>query len=114
MSAAIYKIVPASLWREAEAAGCFTGSHVDRRDGYIHCSTATQAPQTARRHFAGISDLLIVAVSTAALGDALRWEPSRDGALFPHIYVDLPMSAVLWVKPLPLDTSGEHAFPPLD
>jgi uncharacterized protein (DUF952 family) len=110
MSELIFKIVAAGEWRAAEIAGRFTGSAVDLRDGYIHFSTRAQAPQTARRHFAGQSDLLLVAVSVDALG-ALRWEPSRNDELFPHLYAELPMTAVRWVKPLPLDDAGAHVFP---
>jgi uncharacterized protein (DUF952 family) len=111
MSELIFKIVAASEWRAAEEAGRFTGSAVDLRDGYIHFSTRAQAPETARRHFAGQADLLLVAVSADALGAALRWEPSRNDELFPHLYAELPITAARWVKPLPLDDSGAHVFP---
>ena len=104
--ATIYKIAPASLWREAERAGAFTGAPVDLADGFIHFSTAAQVKETAARHFAGQSDLVLVAVDAAALGAALRYEPSRGGALFPHLYGTLPLSAVRWVKPLPLGPDG--------
>ncbi len=93
----IFKIVPASLWREAEAAGVFAGSPVDVRDGFIHFSTQAQLAETAAKHFAGQSDLLLVEVDAAQLD--IRWEPSRGGALFPHLYAPLPMSAVLSVDP---------------
>ena len=109
----VFKIVSTSEWRAAEAAERFTGSAVDLRDGYIHFSTASQAPETVRRYFAGQTDLLVVAVDTASLGDALRWEPSRHDELFPHLYGDLPMTAVRWVKPLPLGNHGQHLFPAL-
>lgn len=112
-SSIIYKIVPADVWRLAEARGRFDGSDVDARDGYVHFSDAAQVAETARRHFAGQSDLLLVAVSTARLGEALRWEPSRDGALFPHLYGPLLLEAVSWVKPLPL-VDGVHALPALE
>jgi uncharacterized protein (DUF952 family) len=108
---AIYKIVPRSLWAAAEAAGRFDGAPVDHADGYIHFSTATQATETAAKHFAGQSDLLLVAVDEAPLGDALKWEVSRGGALFPHLYAPLDLAHVLWVKSLPLGTDGRHAFP---
>jgi uncharacterized protein (DUF952 family) len=111
MSELIFKIVAASEWRAAEIVGRFTGSAVDLRDGYIHFSTRTQAPETARRHFAGQSDLLLVAVSVDALGTTLRWEPSRNDELFPHLYAELPMTAVIWVKQLPLDDAGVHVLP---
>ncbi len=113
MAATIYKIAPESLWREAERAGAFTGAPVDLADGFIHFSTAAQAAETAARHFAGRDGLVLVAVDAAALGEALRYEPSRGGALFPHLYGTLPMSAVRWVKPLPLGPGG-HAFPELE
>jgi uncharacterized protein (DUF952 family) len=106
-----YKIVPEPLWRTCEAAGRFTGSPVDRRDGYIHLSTATQVGDTAARHFAGQPDLLLVAVDTDGLD--VRWEPSRGGASFPHLYGDLPLSHVRWVESLPLDADGRHVLPDL-
>jgi uncharacterized protein (DUF952 family) len=113
VSGIIYKICPEGLWREAERAGAFRGAPVDSRDGYIHFSTAEQAAETAARHFAGAGDLLLVAVDAGALGASLRWEPSRGGALFPHLYGPLPLSAVRWVKPLPLGPGGTHVFPEL-
>lgn len=110
----IYKIVPAALWRDAEAAGRFIGSPVDHRDGFIHFSTAAQARETAAKHFAGVDDLLLVAVRVDAIdGPSLRWEPSRGGDLFPHLYEPLPVSAAAWVKPLPLGPDGAHVFPAL-
>jgi len=111
--ATIYKIAPANLWREAERTGIFTGAPVDLADGFIHFSTASQVRETAARHFAGQPDLVLVAVHVAALGSALRYEPSRGGALFPHLYGTLALSAVRWVKPLPLGPEG-HVFPELD
>ncbi len=112
MNETIYKICPAALWREAEAAGVFRGAPVDLADGYIHFSAAAQVAETAARHFAGQHDLLLVAVAADRLGPALKWEPSRGGALFPHLYGTLPLAAVLWVKPLPLGADGRHVFPP--
>jgi uncharacterized protein (DUF952 family) len=97
----IYKICPAPLWREAEREGVFRGSDIDRRDGFIHFSSGAQVAETARKHFAGQNDLLLVHVDPAPLGDALKWEPSRGGALFPHLYGELPLSAVTRVEPLP-------------
>jgi len=111
MQPLIYKICPAPLWREAEAAGVFKGAAIDLTDGYIHFSTAEQARETAAKHFAGQADLVLVAVDAAALGAALKYEPSRGGALFPHLYAALPLTAVKWVKPLPLAADGSHAFP---
>ena len=110
----IFKICSATEWAEAERAGQFAGSPVDARDGYIHFSTAEQVAETAARHFAGISALRIVAVDADALGSSLRWEPSRGGALFPHLYGPLQITAVRWVKPLRLDADGRHVFPQLE
>lgn len=110
----IYKIVAKDAWREAEAAGIFKGATIDLADGYIHFSTAVQARQTAALHFQGQRDLLLVAVSTALLGESLKWEPSRGGDLFPHVYGDLSMEAVAQVDELPLGKDGVHAFPALE
>lgn len=109
----IYKIVPAALWRVAEAEGVFLGAPVDLADGFIHFSTADQVAETAAKHFAGEDDLLLVAVNSAALGLQLRWEPSRGGALFPHLYGPLHPDAVRWTAPLPLGPDGAHRFPDL-
>ncbi len=108
--ALIFKILGAQEWRAAEAAGVFLGSAVDHADGYIHFSTAEQATETAAKWFAGRDDLVLVAVGADALGPALKWEPSRGGALFPHLYASLPLAAVVWVRPLPLDEAGRHRF----
>jgi uncharacterized protein (DUF952 family) len=110
----IYKIVPSSLWREAERAGVFRGAPVDLADGYIHFSTATQAEETAAKHFAGQDDLLLVSLEAETFGARLKWEPSRGGALFPHLYDALDLAAVTKVEPLPLGADGRHRFPPLD
>ncbi|MCW6511142.1 DUF952 domain-containing protein [Lichenifustis flavocetrariae] len=107
----IYKIVPRGLWSQAEAAGEFGGSPVDLADGFIHFSTADQVGETAARHFAGQHDLLLVAVDTEALGSALRWETSRGGALFPHLYGPLSLQHVSSTIELALDTNGRHRFP---
>ena len=109
----IYKIVPETLWREAEASGLFAGAPVDLADGYIHFSTAAQARETAAKHFAGQDGLLLAAVETEALGPALRWEVSRGGALFPHLYGPLALAYVRSVAPLPLGPGGAHLFPEL-
>jgi len=111
MTQLIYKIAPRVLWQAAEAKGVFDGAPIDHADGYIHFSTAAQAMETAAKHFAGQNDLLLVAVETDRLGDALRYEVSRGGDLFPHLYSSLPLDTVLWVKPLPLGSDGKHQFP---
>lgn len=114
MTETIYKICPAPLWRQAEAAGVFAGAPVDLADGFIHFSTAPQVRETAARHFAGQQDLLLVAVDAARLGDRLKYEVSRGGALFPHLYGPLDLAAVRWVKPLPIGETGGHSFPALE
>ena len=110
MTTTIYKIAPATIWRDAVLAGHFQGAAVDLTDGFIHFSTLDQVRETAARHFRGADDLVLVAVDGAMLGDCLRWEPSRGGDLFPHLYDVLPMSAVIWTCPLPRGPDG-HQFP---
>lgn len=114
MTDLVFKLVDRVSWQAAAAAGVFAGSAVDRRDGFIHFSTAAQVRETAARHFAGQADLLVVAVDATALGDALRWEPSSGGSLFPHLYGPLPLSAVCRVSEIGLDDAGGHLFPGLD
>ncbi len=107
----IYKICTEAEWRDAEREGRYRGSAVDRQDGFIHFSTAAQAAETAAKWFAGQRDLMLAEIDGGSLGAALKWEPSRGGALFPHLYGDLPLTAVRRVVPLPLDASGRHVFP---
>ena len=110
----IYKICPASAWREAERQGVFRGSPVDVSDGFIHFSTAAQVRETAARHFADAKGLVLVAVDADALDGALKWEVSRGGDLFPHLYGALPLVAVLWARPRPLGADQRHVFPELE
>jgi len=112
--AAIYHICRADEWRAARAQGRYRGSADDLRDGFIHFSTAAQLAESAARHRAGQDGLLLVEVDPAALGPALRWEPARDGALFPHLYGALSVAAARRVVPLPLGPDGRHLFPALD
>jgi uncharacterized protein (DUF952 family) len=107
----VFKICEAPLWRESERGRVFYGAGIDRKDGYIHFSSADQVAETAARHFAGADNLVLVAVDAEALAPALRWETARGGALFPHLYGALPHEAVRWVKPLPLGPDGRHVFP---
>jgi len=109
----IYKICSASAWREAERQGAFRGSADDKRDGFIHLSTATQVPGTAAKHFAGQSGLFLIAVDADALGDALRWEPSRGGELFPHLYGELDTGEVAAIYDLRMRSDGSHDIPEL-
>lgn len=113
MSKLIYKIAPDSLWRDAEAAGVFSGAPIDLADGFIHFSTAEQVRETAAKHFAGQDNLLLIAVDAEKLDDALKWEVSRGGALFPHLYTPLDPASAVWVRPLPLGEDGKHVFPEL-
>jgi uncharacterized protein (DUF952 family) len=112
--AVVYKICREAEWKVAVQVGMYRGSAADLRDGFIHFSTAEQVAATAAKHFAGQHDLLLVAVDADALGADLKWEPSRGGALFPHLYGDLPVSAALWAKPLPLDATVRHILPAID
>ena len=107
----IYKIAARTLWNEAEQRGVFSGAEIDIRDGYIHFSSQDQVAETLALHFAGQSDLVLVEVDTARLD--IKWEPSRGGQLFPHLYGRLPLELVRTVRPLALDTNGEHILPPL-
>jgi len=107
----IYKICTAADWAAAEEAGLYHGAAVDKRDGYIHFSTAGQVRETAAKHFAGERDLVLVTVDDGRLGAALKWEPSRGGALFPHLYGPLPLATVINTVPLPLGDDGRHVFP---
>jgi uncharacterized protein (DUF952 family) len=106
----IFKILTAAQWQQFEADGVFDGAPVDLADGFVHFSTAAQVRETAARHFAGQAGLVLAACEDAAFGDALRWEPSRGGALFPHLYRRLLLAEVLWAKPLPPGADG-HDFP---
>ena len=106
----IYKIFRAGEWADLEQTGQTLGAPVDLADGFIHFSTAAQAPETARRHFAGVDGLVLAAVETGRLGKALVWEKSRGGADFPHLYAPLALADVLWTRPLAL-VGGQHVFP---
>jgi len=106
----IYKILPRAEWTAAQAVGVFKGSAVDLADGYTHFSTAAQAQETARRHFAGQEDLVVLEVEAEELGPSLIWEPSRGGELFPHLYGALAVDKVVSVTDAPL---GEDGVPKL-
>lgn len=108
----IYKIFRGHEWTELAANGRTAGAPIDLADGYIHFSTAEQVEETAARHFAGESGLVLLAVEADLLGDSLRWEPSRGGALFPHLYREMTMTDVAWSAELPLE-DGRHVFPEL-
>jgi len=109
----IYHMCRADEWRAAEDAGIYTGSSQDRADGFIHFSTAEQIVVSAAKHRAGQDGLVLLTVDAGVLDDALRWEASRGGALFPHLYSALPVEAVVRADPLPLGPDGRHDFPPL-
>jgi uncharacterized protein (DUF952 family) len=107
----IYKIVTAAQWAEAEELGEFLGAPIDLEDGYMHFSTSAQVVETVEKHFHGQLDLLIVSVDADGLGEALKWEPSRGGDLFPHLYANLAMTSVISVDDLPMGKGGKHMFP---
>ena len=108
----IFKICPRAEWEKVGAT--YEGSAHDKRDGFIHFSTASQLLGTLQKHYAGQHDLLLIAVDETVLGPALKYEASRDGDLFPHLYAALPFSAVRWTRALPLDADGRHVFGKLD
>jgi uncharacterized protein (DUF952 family) len=107
--ALIYKILSQTLWLEAKAQGQFNGAGIDLQDGYIHLSTAEQMRETAKLHFAGQANLMLFAVDTASLGDNLKWEESRGGKLFPHVYGNIKIQDIVWAKPLPWNGTA-HVF----
>lgn len=107
----IYKICHAGEWVAAAARGAYAGSAKDREDGFLHFSTREQLAGTLARYYADATDLVLVAVDPEALGEALKWEPSRDGALFPHLYAPLPLSAVRWSAPIARDAGGTFTVP---
>ena len=111
--ATVYKILPEALWDEARARGELAGAPIDLKDGFIHFSTAEQVRETAAKHFRGQDHLVLLAIPSEALGPELKWEVSRGGALFPHLYAPLKITAVRWIWPLPLAADGDHTFPPL-
>ena len=108
--ALIYKIAPQESWENAVKSGVFAGAAIDLSDGFIHFSDAAQVEETARRHFSGQKDLVLVAFEAERFGAALKWEVSRGGALFPHLYGTLDPALALWVKPLPW-VGTAHVFP---
>jgi uncharacterized protein (DUF952 family) len=107
----LYKVLARTLWEDAELAGEFIGAGIDLQDGFIHLSSADQVVETVQKHFAGQADLVLVSIDEELLGESLRWEVSRGGALFPHVYGVIPVSAVINVQGLPPDDSGLHLFP---
>lgn len=111
MHGMIYKVCSRQSWEEACRIGHYAGSADDVRDGFIHFSTAGQLAETLRRHFSGQDGLVLLTVDPHPLGEALRWEPSRGGALFPHLYGVLPVRQVVHVQPLRLIAGGRHVLP---
>lgn len=110
MTDPIYKLADRAEWERARASGAYEGSAVDRADGYIHMSTSAQLAETARRHYAGRDRLVLAAIDPPALGQALRWEASRGGDLFPHLYGALPLSAALSERALSVAADGTMIF----
>ena len=107
----IFKICGEAEWRKAEGVGVYHGSPVDARDGFIHFSSASQVAETAKKHFFGQTALSLIEVDTEALGDALRWERSRNGEMFPHLYGELDLGAVRGVSNLQARADGTHDVP---
>ncbi len=107
----IYKIFRAEEWDALLEAGQTRGAPIDLADGYIHFSTGEQVAETCARYFAGVEGLVLAVIDSEDFGDAMKWEPSRGGALFPHLYRKLRLCDVLWHKPLPLGPDGRHVFP---
>jgi len=107
----IYKITTRAVFAPAEESGAFRGMPIDARDGYMHFSTAAQLRDTLRLHFAGEDDLLLLAVRTADIADKLKWEPSRGGDLFPHLYGDLPVSTIAWQETISVAPDGKTTLP---
>lgn len=115
MEPLIYTLIREADWRAAEAAGAYAGSSDDRRDGFLHFSTAAQLRASASKHRTGVTDLWMIEAESAALGAALLWEPASGGSrpgLFPHLYAPLPLAAIRRALPVPLDAAGLHLFPP--
>jgi len=107
----IYHLCKREDWQAAQTSGTYSGSPQDRADGFLHFSTAEQIVESAARHRAGQAGLVLLTVDAEVLGDALKWEKSRGGALFPHLYGDLPVAVALRVDDLPLGPDGKHIFP---
>ncbi|MGF1503465.1 MAG: DUF952 domain-containing protein [Paracoccaceae bacterium] len=107
----VYKILRAEEWAHLDAEGESAGAPVDLADGFVHLSTGTQVAETAAKHFAGEDGLSLVAFDADTLGSALRWEVSRGGAKFPHLYGPLSRDKVVWAVALPLGDDGAHVFP---
>ena len=107
----IFKIVLAAEWREAERTGQYCGSAKNRVDGFLHFSTAEQVPHTLKKHYAGLSDLLLICVDADRLGPALKREAARDGQLYPHLYGSLSLSAVAWARSIVRHADGSFVLP---
>jgi uncharacterized protein (DUF952 family) len=112
MSEIVYKIARAAEWEDAQTTGVFAGSRDDKRDGFIHLASASQVSTTSDIHFSDEDNLLLVAIEVNALGPALKWEPSRRGENFPHLYAPLPLSLVHAVTPIRRGADGRLIFPP--
>lgn len=111
MGQRLFKVVSKTTWQAAEREGVFRGVGIDVADGFIHLSAAGQVVETVEKHFAGQTDLVLVSVDADALGETLKWEPSRGGALFPHVYGEISIEAVIEVVALPRSDDGTHEFP---
>jgi uncharacterized protein (DUF952 family) len=111
MDTVVYKIMNEAQWADFKMSGLFAGASIDLTDGYIHLSTESQMRETAARHFSGQGDLVLIAVAASGFGGSLKYESSRGGGMFPHLYGQLKLKDTLWAKPLPLGADGLHVFP---
>jgi uncharacterized protein (DUF952 family) len=107
----VYKVVTRASFAAGKAGTEYRGMPIDLTDGFVHLSGASQVPETLSLHYRGQRNLLLLAVRTDGLGDALRWEPSRGGALFPHLYAPLPLAAIAWIAPIEVADDGSCALP---
>ncbi|QDT05283.1 hypothetical protein K227x_36830 [Rubripirellula lacrimiformis] len=113
MEPILYKVLPEDVWRSAREAGLYSGHGIDLTDGFIHLSSPSQVAETLAKHFAGQTGLVLLSIAAESLGNTLRWEPSRGGALFPHVYGDIPIAAVQESRRLALNADGNHVLPEL-
>ncbi|MFA7429053.1 MAG: DUF952 domain-containing protein [Rhodospirillaceae bacterium] len=109
----LYRLLPAADWRQAVADGAYRGAAHDAADGFIHLSTADQVEETAAKHYGGVPDLMVLTVDSARLDGEVKWEPSRGGKLFPHLYGTVPLEAVLGAELVATDRDGAYTFPHL-
>ena len=109
--ATIYKVEKKKIWEEEKQKTTYNGSKIDKKDGFIHFSTKEQLQETLEKHYQGQTDLILIAVHSEELGEHLKWEPAREGALFPHLYAPLQKKHIVWEKPIEDISDGTHRLP---